>query len=359
MTYTGQVTGRRPCRTCTSCTELMISKVAVGPMDNNAYLLRCRATGRAAAHRRGQRCSDAAGADRRRRHRLGRHHPPARRPLAGARGGRRRHRGAHLCRAATTPRASPCPRTCRWRTATRSGWAGSRSPPGIWSATRPASIALVYDDPHGHPHVFTGDCLFPGGVGNTDDDPEAFNSLMDGVETKVFDACPTRPGSTPATARTPPSAPSGPTSRSGAHAAGSHPKTQQKAHDRTGRRAFLSHGNCLSGVSCGRVPQTGQRTVLRLPAVNVADVAVQDWAAVHAAAGEPGAPKLRQADPELHHRHVEARIAELEEVAAVNATLSSHTAAPAPDRTRSGHRSVKRPAHSHSGDRLSAIRSPL
>ena len=26
-------------------TDLMITKVAVGPMDNNAYLLRCRATG--------------------------------------------------------------------------------------------------------------------------------------------------------------------------------------------------------------------------------------------------------------------------------------------------------------------------
>ena len=42
----------------------------------------------------------------------------------------------------------------------------------------PGSIALVYDDPHGHPHVFTGDCLFPGGVGNTHEDPKAFASLL-------------------------------------------------------------------------------------------------------------------------------------------------------------------------------------
>ena len=41
----------------------------------------------------------------------------------------------------------------------------------------PGSIALVYDDPHGHPHVFTGDCLFPGGLGNTHKDPKAFASL--------------------------------------------------------------------------------------------------------------------------------------------------------------------------------------
>lgn len=49
----------------------------------------------------------------------------------------------------------------------------------------PGSIALVYDDPHGHPHVFTGDCLFPGGPGRTTR-PEDFQSLMGGLEEKVF-----------------------------------------------------------------------------------------------------------------------------------------------------------------------------
>ena len=54
----------------------------------------------------------------------------------------------------------------------------------------PGSIALVYDDPHGHPHVFTGDCLFPGGVGNTRKDPEAFARLLHDVETRIFDVLP-------------------------------------------------------------------------------------------------------------------------------------------------------------------------
>jgi glyoxylase-like metal-dependent hydrolase (beta-lactamase superfamily II) len=54
----------------------------------------------------------------------------------------------------------------------------------------PGSIALVYDDPHGHPHVFTGDCLFPGGVGNTFKDPQAFDRLIHDVETKIFDVLP-------------------------------------------------------------------------------------------------------------------------------------------------------------------------
>ena len=48
------------------------------------------------------------------------------------------------------------------------------------------SVAFVYDDPEGTSHVFTGDCLFPGGVGNTWGDPIAFTTLLDGVEEKLF-----------------------------------------------------------------------------------------------------------------------------------------------------------------------------
>ncbi|HEV7876306.1 MAG TPA: MBL fold metallo-hydrolase [Nocardioides sp.] len=54
----------------------------------------------------------------------------------------------------------------------------------------PGSIALLYDDPSGHPHLFTGDSLFPGGVGNTFGDEAAFAQLVDEVETKVFDRLP-------------------------------------------------------------------------------------------------------------------------------------------------------------------------
>jgi glyoxylase-like metal-dependent hydrolase (beta-lactamase superfamily II) len=54
----------------------------------------------------------------------------------------------------------------------------------------PGSIALVYDDPDGHPHLFTGDSLFPGGVGSTFGDAGAFAQLIDEVETKVFGTLP-------------------------------------------------------------------------------------------------------------------------------------------------------------------------
>ncbi|HEX5400849.1 MAG TPA: MBL fold metallo-hydrolase, partial [Pseudonocardiaceae bacterium] len=54
----------------------------------------------------------------------------------------------------------------------------------------PGSIALLYRDPAGHGHLFTGDSLFPGGIGNTQKDPERFNSLLDDVESRIFAVLP-------------------------------------------------------------------------------------------------------------------------------------------------------------------------
>jgi glyoxylase-like metal-dependent hydrolase (beta-lactamase superfamily II) len=54
----------------------------------------------------------------------------------------------------------------------------------------PGSIALLYDDPDGTPHLFTGDSLFPGGVGNTFGDESAFRTLLHDVRTKLFDRLP-------------------------------------------------------------------------------------------------------------------------------------------------------------------------
>lgn len=50
----------------------------------------------------------------------------------------------------------------------------------------PGSICLLYDDPDGTPHLWTGDCLFPGGVGNTFGDADAFISLINDVEERIF-----------------------------------------------------------------------------------------------------------------------------------------------------------------------------
>lgn len=54
----------------------------------------------------------------------------------------------------------------------------------------PGSIAFVYQDPDGPAHIFSGDSLFPGGVGNTQQDPERFKQLLSDVTERLFDAYP-------------------------------------------------------------------------------------------------------------------------------------------------------------------------
>ncbi|HEY9370339.1 MBL fold metallo-hydrolase [Streptomyces sp.] len=188
MTYSGTVRVGGPADVH-ELGDLMISKVAVGPMDNNAYLLRCRATG-------AQLLIDAAS------------DPQTLLTLIGEDG---------IASVVTTHRHGD-----HWQALAEvvaatgaTTYAGTHDADGIPVTTdvrvddgdtvrvgrveltarhlvghTPGSIALIYDDPHGHPHVFTGDCLFPGGVGNTWKDPEAFASLIRDVETKLFDALP-------------------------------------------------------------------------------------------------------------------------------------------------------------------------
>jgi glyoxylase-like metal-dependent hydrolase (beta-lactamase superfamily II) len=53
----------------------------------------------------------------------------------------------------------------------------------------PGSIALCYDAGGAladQPHLFTGDSLFPGGPGNTDNDPVRFSSLITDLEDRIF-----------------------------------------------------------------------------------------------------------------------------------------------------------------------------
>ncbi|QGH70628.1 MBL fold metallo-hydrolase [Pseudactinotalea sp. HY158] len=54
----------------------------------------------------------------------------------------------------------------------------------------PGSIALIHRPDGATPHAFTGDSLFPGGVGNTHGDPAAFASLLAGVRATLFDELP-------------------------------------------------------------------------------------------------------------------------------------------------------------------------
>lgn len=193
MSYTGEVTPGGPADV-RELPELTIAKVAVDPtMSNNCYLLTCRATGE-------QLLIDAA-AD-----------APALLPLIGAAGLATvvtthqhwdHHRAlAEVVAATGAGTVAGGPDAAAITEATGVPIArevGQGDTIGVGSCTlevialrghTPGSIALLYDDPHGHPHLFTGDSLFPGGVGNTFGDEGAFASLIDDVEERVFHRLP-------------------------------------------------------------------------------------------------------------------------------------------------------------------------
>lgn len=183
MNYTGNVAvgGRADVR---ELPGLVITKMAVGPMNNNTYLLRCTATN--------EQVLIDAGAE------------PARiLDLVGDGGlaavvtthAHHDHWGALAAVVAETSAATYAHRD----DAPDIGVAttnvlvdGDQVPVGN-SRLRaihlightPGSVALAYDDPDGPDHVFTGDSLFPGGVGRTNS-PEDFASLLAGVVDRLF-----------------------------------------------------------------------------------------------------------------------------------------------------------------------------
>jgi glyoxylase-like metal-dependent hydrolase (beta-lactamase superfamily II) len=65
---------------------------------------------------------------------------------------------------------------------------------GIWLSVialrghTPGSVALAYAEPGQPVRIFSGDSLFPGGVGNTDRDVKRFRSLFRDVNERIFDA---------------------------------------------------------------------------------------------------------------------------------------------------------------------------
>lgn len=50
----------------------------------------------------------------------------------------------------------------------------------------PGGIALAWSEPSGRTHLFTGDSLFPGGVGNTKQPGQSFEQLYADVTERVF-----------------------------------------------------------------------------------------------------------------------------------------------------------------------------
>ncbi|MFH9422578.1 MBL fold metallo-hydrolase [Streptomyces sp. NPDC017529] len=188
MSYTGAVKVGGPADVH-ELADLMISKVAVGPMDNNAYLLRCRDTGEqllidaaAEPHTLLGLIGDSGITGVVTTHQHGDHWGALREVVDAT--GARTYAGRYDAEGIPVPTDVPV------EDGDTISFGAVRLTARHLAGHTPGSIALVYDDPHGHPHVFTGDCLFPGGVGNTWDDPERFASLLDDVSAKLFDRLP-------------------------------------------------------------------------------------------------------------------------------------------------------------------------
>jgi len=171
---------------------LTITKISVGPMDNNAYLLVCRATQEALlidAANEPERLSDLIGHDDNRptlRTIVTTHqHPDHWQALGAVAGAYGANTIAHELDAEPLP-VPPDRLVAHGDTVS----VGDCSLEVIHlRGHTPGSVALVYRDPAGHPHLFTGDTLFPGGVGKTDS-PEDFASLVDDVSARLFDHLP-------------------------------------------------------------------------------------------------------------------------------------------------------------------------
>ena len=169
---------------------LSITKLAVGPMSNNAYLLRCTETGEGLlidAANEADRLADLVRLD----------GPPVAAVLTT-----HQHQDHWMALEAVVADA---------QAAVYAGVEDADALPvavderlsdgdsitvgdvtldiiGLRGHT-PGSIAVLYQDPTGHPHLFTGDSLFPGGVGKTTT-PEDFTSLLDDVTARVFEVLP-------------------------------------------------------------------------------------------------------------------------------------------------------------------------
>ena len=190
MTYSGEVhVGGAP--GTREIDGLTVTKIAVGPMNNNAYLLRCTSTGQGllidAANEAGrliELIGDTPVATIVTTHR----HADHWQALADV----QKHTGAevvaHPADAAELP--VPVSRPVEHGEVLTFGDAAV-SFIHLRGHT-PGSIAVLYDAGgrlSGAPHVFTGDSLFPGGVGKTNS-PEDFTSLLNDVSERLFGPLP-------------------------------------------------------------------------------------------------------------------------------------------------------------------------
>jgi glyoxylase-like metal-dependent hydrolase (beta-lactamase superfamily II) len=188
-TYTGEVTVGGPVDV-RRLPGLTIAKVAVGPMSNNAYLLRCTQTDEGLL-------IDAANEADRLRELVAFEGPPVSAILTThqhadhwqALAEIAEFAGAAVYAGAEDADALPVAVDERLSHGDVLTVGDATLEVIHLRGHTPGSVAVVYRDPEGTPHLFTGDSLFPGGVGKTMSS-QNFTSLIDDVEERVFGTLP-------------------------------------------------------------------------------------------------------------------------------------------------------------------------
>jgi glyoxylase-like metal-dependent hydrolase (beta-lactamase superfamily II) len=183
MDYTGDVTVGGPAQT-RELGSLTLTKVAVGPYDNNAYLLQCQETGElllvdAAAEpgRLVELLDGSALAAVLTTHSHSDHWQALGEVVAKT--------GARTLAHADDADAIPVPTDVHLSHGDTVAVGRVQLEVIHLRGHTPGSVALRYHDPEGVDHLLTGDSLFPGGVGKTT--RETFPQLFVDVRERVFD----------------------------------------------------------------------------------------------------------------------------------------------------------------------------
>src|SRR5712691_3014167 len=187
MSYTGDVSVGGPAET-RELPGLAITKVAVGPMNNNAYLLRCTSTGELLL-------IDAANEAATLLALIG-DTPLA--TIVTTHQHRDHWEALSEVQKATGAATVAHPQDAGALPVPVSNPVGHGDTIGVGDVAlsvihlrghTPGSIALYYDAGGAladQPHLFTGDSLFPGGPGNTRGDPKRFGQLITDLEDRIF-----------------------------------------------------------------------------------------------------------------------------------------------------------------------------
>lgn len=191
MSYTGDVSVGGPPDT-RELPGLTITKVAVGSMNNNAYFLQCTATGDVLlidAAAEPERLLEVLGDRRLTRIVTTHRHHDHWQGLAAVREATGAPVTAHPLDAPELPVPVDEPVEHGGTVPVGDATLGVTHLRGH----TPGSIAISYDAAGAladTPHLFTGDSLFPGGVGNTQGDAARFDSLYTDVVERVFGVFP-------------------------------------------------------------------------------------------------------------------------------------------------------------------------